>query len=369
MDFDYVPNLLEDDDEELAAYDQRTFKADARIFHKDAWTRKVPRDRANVTLPALVKEFNAAFGNKEGRKRIREEYEAAQSKYINEILDQEDMRAYPDPKTCRATKLPCIPNNFFRFFQLFQKYDLDQKHREKMLDREREQVRREMAEMRKALWVYRKYHSTKEDYKDLQKRADDQLRFYIVSDSSEEEDSDEEQEEEVEQPAQKKQKVVEQQSDGSGGGGSSSSSSQPEVIVLEQKKKKKKLKIKKKSKSTPEELCECCKTGAPPQLNNCRNGCGNKMKHMCGTARQHNKKISSQIDLTYTCSKCFKEVLNNIDLLGKLVACDDKEIGWSKGKVIKKKKTKYEVEWDEYPNDVYTRKDILKLMSFYDEHF
>ncbi len=58
-----------------------------------------------------------------------------------------------------------------------------------MLDREREQVRREMAEMRKALWVYRKKRYTTESYEDLQKRADDQFRFYIVSDD---EDSSEE---------------------------------------------------------------------------------------------------------------------------------------------------------------------------------
>ena len=41
-------------------------------------------------MPALVKEFNAAFGNKDGRKRIRAEYEKAESTYINEILDVED---------------------------------------------------------------------------------------------------------------------------------------------------------------------------------------------------------------------------------------------------------------------------------------
>ena len=256
MDFDndYVPDLLTDQAGQLAEYDQRTFKAKARIFHKDAWTDKVPRDRANVTLPALVKEFNAAFNNKEAQKRIEKEYEAARSKYINEILDAEDLRAYPDPKTCRATKLPCIPNNFFRFFQLFQKYDLDQKHREKMLDREREQVRREMAEMRKALWVYRKHRATNESYEDLQKRADDEFRFYIVSDpdSSDEdqdedidedidEDSDEDSDEESKKrktsngssktPA-KKQKTIQEQSDGSGSGGGSSRSSSNKIDLV-----------------------------------------------------------------------------------------------------------------------------------------
>ena len=69
MDFDndYVPELLPNQAGQLEEYDQRTFKANARIFNKDAWTDKVPRDRANVTLPALVKEFNAVFGNKEGK--------------------------------------------------------------------------------------------------------------------------------------------------------------------------------------------------------------------------------------------------------------------------------------------------------------
>ena len=43
-------------------------------------------------------------------------------------------------------------------------------------------------------------------------------------------------------------------------------------------------------------------------------------------------------------------------------------LGWLKGKVIKKKKTKYEVDWDaeEYPNGVYTS---LKLMRYYNEQF
>ena len=54
MDFDYVPDLLEDDDSDLEEYEQRTFKADARIFHKDAWTTKVPRDRSIVTLREIL---------------------------------------------------------------------------------------------------------------------------------------------------------------------------------------------------------------------------------------------------------------------------------------------------------------------------
>lgn len=43
-----------DDDSDLEEYEQRTFKADARIFHKDAWTTKVPRDRSIVTLLNLT---------------------------------------------------------------------------------------------------------------------------------------------------------------------------------------------------------------------------------------------------------------------------------------------------------------------------
>jgi hypothetical protein len=39
------------------------------------------------------------------------------------------------------------------------------------------------------------------------------------------------------------------------------------------------------------------------------------MKHMCGTARQEKEEISSQIDLSYTCSKCFQEVLDHIESL------------------------------------------------------
>ena len=75
MNFDNVPDIFEDDDSDLEEYEQRTFEADARIYHQNAWTRKVPRDRSIVTLPALVKEFNAAFNNDNGRKRIRQEYQ------------------------------------------------------------------------------------------------------------------------------------------------------------------------------------------------------------------------------------------------------------------------------------------------------
>ena len=58
MDFEtsIIPNIL--DNQALEDYEQCTFEADSRIFHQDAWTSKVPRDRANVTLSALVKEFN-----------------------------------------------------------------------------------------------------------------------------------------------------------------------------------------------------------------------------------------------------------------------------------------------------------------------
>jgi hypothetical protein len=55
-----------------------------------------------------VKEFNKAFGSEEGCKHIREEYRAAQyraaqSTYINDILEEEDLRSYADPLTCHAT--------------------------------------------------------------------------------------------------------------------------------------------------------------------------------------------------------------------------------------------------------------------------
>jgi hypothetical protein len=175
-------------------------------------------------LPALVKEFNAAFNNDNGRKRIRQEYQNAERVYINDIKENEKLRVYPNLSS-RATKLPCIPNNFFRFFQLFQKFDFDQKQREKSWDRERETMRQEMANMRKAIWAYRKYHGDQEKYKVYLNRADEDLSFYVESDPSSEDDSDEDQDEEPEQPpAPKKRKT----SDGSGGGGgSSSSSSQP----------------------------------------------------------------------------------------------------------------------------------------------
>jgi hypothetical protein len=373
MNFDDVPELLTDQAGQLEEYDQRTFKADARIYHQDAWTNKVPRDRAIVTLPALVKEFNAAFGNNEGRKRIRQEYEAAQSKYINEILDAEDLRAYPDPRTCRATKLPCIPNNFFRFFQLFQKFDLDQKHREKCLDREREQVRREMAEMRKALWVYRKHRATNESYEDLQKRADDQFRFYIVSDdedSSEDDDSSEDEE----PPTLKKRKVTTTTIDGSGGGGSSSSSSNVIDLVKQKNQKKKKKKIKKKS--TPEEeVCACknnCGKPAPPALVPCYNKCGRGVKHMCGADYCHEKNVSEQLEkvLSRTCRYCYKDVLGDI-LVGKYVGWEvEPKKEYIKATVIKRTKKGYEIEFEdeEFANQNLSKSAILQLMEFYDKY-
>ena len=112
-------------------------KHSARIFHKNAWKTNVKRDKSIVTLSTLVKEFNAAFDNDDGRTRIREEYQAAEQAYIKAIQDDERIRVYPNLSSI-ATKLPCIPNNFFRFFQLFQKYDHDQKQREKTWDYERE---------------------------------------------------------------------------------------------------------------------------------------------------------------------------------------------------------------------------------------
>jgi hypothetical protein len=372
--FDYVPNRLEDDDSDLEEYEQRTFEADARIFHQDAWTRKVPRDRSIVTLPALVKEFNAAFNNDDGRKRILKEYRAAEQVYINDIEDEEKIRVYPNLSS-RATKLPCISNNFFRFFQLFQKYDYDQKQREKSWDREREGMRREMAEMRKAIWVYRKCHANHEKYNVYLERADEDLKFYVESSDSDEdqdEDSDEEQ-----PPAPKKRKT----SDGSGGGGGSSSSSQPvvakqpEVVVVEQAKKKKKKKLKIKKTTPEEEVCSYTGKGAPPTLSDCKNGCGNKLKHMNATAYCRKKKISQQIDTTmsYVCKDCSKKVLANINLVGKLIAWYDRETKtYVKGKVVKETEEGFEIEFenDEWENSTeVTRAVVLKRMWDYDEHF
>ena len=107
-----------------------------------------------------VKEFNKAFGSEEGCKHIREEYRAAQyraaqygaaqSTYINDILEEEDLRSYADPLTCRATSFHALRTISFAFFNSSRNMIST---REKLLDREREQVRREMAEMRKAIWV------------------------------------------------------------------------------------------------------------------------------------------------------------------------------------------------------------------------
>lgn len=46
MHFDYVPDILADDDEELEQFEQRTFKADARIYHKPWWKMPLPRVQA-----------------------------------------------------------------------------------------------------------------------------------------------------------------------------------------------------------------------------------------------------------------------------------------------------------------------------------
>ena len=91
---DYVPDV-DDGDGELAQYENRTFKSDARIFHKNAWKTNVKRDKSIVTLSTLVKEFNAAFGNDDGRTGIKKEYLAAQQSYINGIEEDESVRVYP----------------------------------------------------------------------------------------------------------------------------------------------------------------------------------------------------------------------------------------------------------------------------------
>ena len=104
---------VDDGDGELAQYENRTFKADARIFHKNAWKTNV-KDKSIVTLSTLVKEFNAAFGNDDGRTRIKKEYLAAQQSYINGIEEDESVRVYPKASS-QATMLPCIQSNFIRF--------------------------------------------------------------------------------------------------------------------------------------------------------------------------------------------------------------------------------------------------------------
>ena len=53
------------------------------------------RDKSIVTLSTLVKEFNAAFGNDDGRTGIKKEYLAAQQSYINGIEEDESVRVYP----------------------------------------------------------------------------------------------------------------------------------------------------------------------------------------------------------------------------------------------------------------------------------
>ena len=60
-----------------------------------AWKTNVKRDKSIVTLSTLVKEFNAAFGNDDGRTGIKKEYLAAQQSYINGIEEDESVRVYP----------------------------------------------------------------------------------------------------------------------------------------------------------------------------------------------------------------------------------------------------------------------------------
>ncbi len=93
---------------------------------------------------------------------------------------------------------------------------------------------------------------------------------------------------------------------------------------------------------------------------------------MCGTEYCRKKKISQQIDniMSYTCKDCSKKVLDNINLVGKLIAWYDPETKtYVKGKVVKETEEGFEIEFenDEWENSTeVTRAVVLKRMWAFD---
>ncbi len=247
--------------------EHRTWKADARIFmHGNMYASKAecPRDRTSIGLTAIISEFNGAWKTKKGRRRIEKEYLKAKEAHDGSYKD-----AFSDPR-----HLPRVDANFFRMFQLIERFVDDEKGREVQRKREKQMMRDELCDLRKAVWRYRaKYQSStnrfkdasKHTYKELAKIADKQFLYYISSEDDEDVNlGDDERKAKMKSRAKKK---LSNYMDGSTSRGSSSSSSSRSKIIQNvndasdseaapkkapktPKKKKKKLRVVKHGSST-----------------------------------------------------------------------------------------------------------------------
>ena len=79
-------------------YEDRTWMANVRIYHNRKFYKKKPRDRHSVDIEHLVSEFNKAWKNRKGRKRIEKEYKKAvkkakdaRKKYADAFADPRDL--------------------------------------------------------------------------------------------------------------------------------------------------------------------------------------------------------------------------------------------------------------------------------------
>ena len=114
-----------DQEDAYEEYEDRTWKADARIYKEGTFYKNkgsVPRDRKSVDIEHLVSEFNKAWKIKKGRKRIHEEYNAAAA--IIGSRGEHYRDAFANPRD-----LPRVDANFFRMFQLIQRFIEDEKGR------------------------------------------------------------------------------------------------------------------------------------------------------------------------------------------------------------------------------------------------
>jgi len=211
--------------------EHRTWKADARIFmHGNMYANKAecPRDRTSIGLTAIISEFNGAWKTKKGRRRIEKEYLKAKEAHDGSYKD-----AFSDPR-----HLPRVDANFFRMFQLIERFVDDEKGREVQRKREKQMMRDELCDLRKAVWRYRaKYQSStnrfkdasKHTYKELAKIADKQFLYYISS----EDDEDVKLDDDTRRGKMKSRakKKLSNYMDGSTSRGSSSSSSSRSKII------------------------------------------------------------------------------------------------------------------------------------------
>ena len=157
------------------------------------------RSRHDVSRDHLVTEFNKAWKTENGRQRIKKErYDAEEAfkKYLRD--NKKDPKAYPDTYA-NPRNLPVVEGNFFRLFQLFQRFLIDQHQAELDWLREKTWMRQELADLRKALWIYRKFakgdhedlidlDDEEDTYTSLARIADEKMLFYLESDDDNEDE-------------------------------------------------------------------------------------------------------------------------------------------------------------------------------------